>query len=623
MFQTSPIPMWIYDADSLHFLQINEAAIRDYGYSREEFSRMTLRDIRAAEELTRPQQRIAKEFAQPDSRSVGIWLHRRKNGTVFPAEIIAHPLVRGALRTEMVIAIDVTDRVRVETERQEQIRLALLVAESAGALVSADSLRGGLQQCAELLNRHIEASFVRIWTVGADPGILLLQASAGDIVATDDQFARLPLSEPLIGEIARKGQAYASNDFYNSKRCAAPEYARARDLTGFVGYPLNVEDRVVGVAAAFARHPLTDAAVQAFASVANGTAQFIERKHAEEAARNLAALVENSGDAIVMTSAEFKITYLNESARRLMGFDHATQPLGHPVIELHPDAALAKLLSEAIPQLERGGEWRGETQLRHSQTGESIDVLMNAFQVRRPNGEVISFAAVMHDIRERKQAEEVLRRAKETAEMASRLKSEFMANMSHEIRTPMNGIIGMTELTLDTELNAEQRDYLETVKESANSLLEIIDDILNFSKIEAGRLTLDHIEFPVRKTLQDTLHLMAPGALRKSLELRLEIAPGVRDLLTGDPLRLRQIIFNLVGNAIKFTPAGSVTVRIGTDPSPPGRVGLHVEIQDTGIGIPVEKQRIIFEAFTQGDGSVSRRFGGTGLGLTICSRRSR
>lgn len=228
--------------------------------------------------------------------------------------------------------------------------------------------------------------------------------------------------------------------------------------------------------------------------------------------------------------------------------------------------------------------------------------------------------ALSKEVNERKQAEAAMRVAKDTAEHANRAKSEFLANMSHEIRTPLNGVMGMTDLALETELTPEQREYLDTVKMSSDALLTVINDILDFSKIEAGRVDLEEGDFDLRDCLESALKTIAVRADQKGLELLCEVAAEVPEWVRGDCNRLRQIVINLVGNGIKFTDGGEVGVKVQVDSTDGADLSLHFTVSDSGIGIPEDKRESIFAPFTQADTSTTRKYGGTGLGLTISAR---
>ncbi len=350
-----------------------------------------------------------------------------------------------------------------------------------------------------------------------------------------------------------------------------------------------------------------------------------DRQRAQEALNEseglLRLLLDSTAEAIFGIDHDGRITFCNPATLRFLGHKNGTELLGmtaHNVMHhSHSDGTFYPI--EECPIVDSrvmGVRVHSDEEVFWRANGTSFAAEYWAYPIRR-DGEVVGAVVTFLDITERKRAQAALLEAKEAAEAGSRAKSEFLANMSHEIRTPMNGIIGMTELTLDTQVTPEQRDYLNLVKSSADSLLHVINDILDFSKIEAGKLELEKTEFEIRDLFRDILKTLAQRTGDKPLEVCARVSPKVPRALIGDPTRLRQIVVNLVGNAIKFTEEGNIVLDTELESSTGDGARLHISVSDTGMGIPIEKQNVIFDSFAQVDGSTTRRFGGTGLGLTI------
>jgi PAS domain S-box-containing protein len=285
---------------------------------------------------------------------------------------------------------------------------------------------------------------------------------------------------------------------------------------------------------------------------------------------------------------------------------------------VHPEG-LPRAAAEVEAAIDAGGDFRSEFRVVWPSGGIRF-IEAHGTVLTSPSGALQSVIGVNSDITERKEAAAAMLEAKEKAEAASRAKSDFLANMSHEIRTPLNGVMGMTELALETELTPEQREYLETVKGSADSLLTVIDDILDFSKIEAGKIGLEPADFDLREGLKTVLNTLAPRAEEKGLKLFYDVASDVPQVLNGDFGRLRQVLIKLAGNAVKFTERGEVAIRVRAETCSDDDVLVRFSVSDTGVGIPKEKMQSIFDAFSQADTSATRKYGGTGLGLTISQR---
>jgi PAS domain S-box-containing protein len=341
------------------------------------------------------------------------------------------------------------------------------------------------------------------------------------------------------------------------------------------------------------------------------------QKRREESLRREALIWGQMSDGVIVTDLHGNITNWNPAAERMFGYT-AAEAIGRTPHILHGPKN-ETLLATVLDAVQRDSGWVGEIDFVRKDRSAGIAETV-VVPLRDDSGNRIAIIWVNHDITLRKQTEVELVAAKEQAELANQAKSQFLATMSHEIRTPMNGVLGMIGLLLDTRIDEEQRGYAETVRESGEALVTIIDDILDFSKMEAGKLELERMEFDLRQVVEGVVDLLAPRAQSKGVEIGSCLAPQVPTVLKGDPGRLRQILLNLAGNSVKFTEHGGISVLVSPIDTTSARARVKVEIVDTGIGIPEHLHAGLFAEFTQVDPSYTRRYGGTGLGLAISKK---
>ncbi len=343
-----------------------------------------------------------------------------------------------------------------------------------------------------------------------------------------------------------------------------------------------------------------------------------ERHERDAAMQRLALIIKSTQDAVISTNVEGGVKTWNQGAQRLFGYSEV-EARGKPLVDLLPAETSEKQESfrTCLRALDRPQSWEGS---HCGKNGTFIPVSISMAKLQFESGEFAGASILMRDTSAQRRLENALRAAKEAAENASRSKTEFLANMSHEIRTPMNGVMGMTELLLGTRLSDEQMDYVKTLQAASAALRVIIDDILDVSKLEAGQLKIENIDFDPRELVSEIAALFRSTAEEGAVSLEVEVDPGLPQRLVGDPHRLRQVLSNLVGNARKFTSKGGIWVRVRSSHCSARECSMRFEVVDTGVGIAPEAQRRIFAPFSQADGSITRKFGGTGLGLAICSQ---
>ncbi|HEY1215349.1 MAG TPA: PAS domain S-box protein [Bryobacteraceae bacterium] len=475
------------------------------------------------------------------------------------------------------VCLDVTERERVDqfaTEAQRDFERFFNLIPDLACIVSADGYFKKLNPAWETTLGYTREE--------------VLNTPMLELIHPDDV-------ERSLNEVAKQGRQYRTKHFVNRYRCKDGSY------------------RIFDWRTTFNRDDSTR-----YGIAKDITEQLLWQESLRESEERFRILADSCPTIIWVTDAEGRNQLANRIHREFFGVDSTQWDSDQWGLFVHPDDH-AEYIGRFLLAVRERAPFRAEARFRRSD-GEWRWIASYAEPRLSPTGEFLGHVGISPDITDRKQSEEALQRAKDAAEAANRSKGEFLANMSHEIRTPMNGVIGLTELTLYTDLTTEQRAYLEDVKNCADSLLRILNDILDFSKIEAGKLEFEVIEFDLEQTVDEMLKVLGIRARAKNLELACDLDPAVPSRLLGDPGRLRQILINLTGNAIKFTERGGVVVRVERWSESIEDVELHFSVQDTGIGIPLNKQRHVFSAFSQADSSSTRMFGGTGLGLTISSQ---
>ena len=486
-------------------------------------------------------------------------------------------------------------------------------------LAEASSLSAAAPKLLEAVCMSLDWDFAAVWRVDPRANVLRCIECWHRPELRFPEFEALSKRTTFPPGIGVPGRVWTSAqpcwvpDVLKDTNFPRAPIAAKEGLHAALGFPILLHNEVLGVMEFFSRevrHP-DEELLQMMAAVGSEMGQFIERRRATRELEQLFALSE---DMLCIAGFDGFFKRVNPAWQRILGYTQE-ELFSVPYLErVHPDDR--EMTIREAQKLSSGARTIQFENRYLAKDGTYRWLQWNS----TPLEERQLIYAVARDITKLKSSALELSQAKEAADFANRAKSDFLANMSHEIRTPMNAIIGMSELALDTELTAEQQEYISTVKDSAESLLRLLNDILDFSKIEAGRLELERRAFDPRETLGDTIKTLGLRAHQKGLELACQVDPEVPEVLLGDSARLRQVVTNLVGNAIKFTEYGEVVVRAGMAQAANGEVTLQFSVRDTGIGIPAEKQQAIFDAFSQADTSITRHYGGTGLGLTISAQ---
>jgi len=611
LVENSPLAILAFNRENRVEL-CNRAFERLFLFSADDLKGRSMGELIQMEGATPEAERILEKGKKGES------VHRtieqpRKDGSRVAVEMYTVPLmVDGEMRGGFAIYQDISERVRADHIKDAQHGITQVLAES-GSLAEATSgiLRAACEatgwELGVLLQVHTNAQALRLVDLWRAPGSSL--STNMDAL----RAATFPPGVGLAGRAWHTGAVVRAYDVQTFEDPVSVNLAKSMGIHGGFAVPIASKKEVVGVLEFFSaqrRNPDIEL-LGVITSLSGQIGEFIARKRAEEESLRFFTV---SLDMLIISGLDGRIRRASPACEKALGFTtEEMMPLTMADL-IHPDDLPAA--HQEFGRLEEGHSIDGYEIRTRCKDGSYKWILWSVV----PDVDAGLIYCAGRDVTERRAAGEALKHASIAAQSASRAKSEFLANMSHEIRTPMNGIIGMTELALGTRLDGEQREYLQTVQTSAEGLLRIVNDILDFSKIEAGRFDLEITDFDFRDLLDRSLKPLSVRAHQKGLELAIRVAPGVPELVAGDSDRLGQILANLVGNAVKFTEKGSVVVDVEPDKRSTDPFMLHFSVRDTGIGIAENKLDLVFEAFAQADGTTTRLFGGTGLGLTISRR---
>lgn len=571
MFHNNPQPMWIYDIDTLSFLEVNDSAIKHYGYTQEEFLSMTLKDIHPVDEILK----LINYFQLTGYQSTrtGEWTHKKKNGEIISVEIISYSIIFNHCNARYVLINDITERKIVEEKLIRERKLLRTLIDNLPVTIYVKDA-----EC-----RKIIANKADLEVIGA-------KSEEEVLGKTDlDTFDNETGSRGFIDDqkVINTGEAILNReeDFYDKNgvqrwllTSKIPFHDEKEKVIGLVGIGQNIT----------------------------------EQKLAQEKILKLSKGIEQSPVSIIITDLSGNIEYVNPKFCEVTGYSKE-EAINQNSRILKSGMMPDELYQDLWQTIKSGNVWRGELHNK-MKDGTLFWEWATITSIKNDKGITTNYIAIKEDITERKKMQADLVEAKDKAEESDRLKSAFLANMSHEIRTPLNSIIGFSELLSDRDFDQDQKDeFIQTIIENGNNLLVIISDIMDFSMLESGQMKIRKEVISTRKLLKDLANDFNKKATLKGLEIRIDQSFDNQDVrFESDIYRIRQIFNNLIGNALKFTFEGYIEIGYKIQDE-----FIEFHVRDTGIGIAPENHHAIFERFRQVDTARTRKYGGNGLGLAI------